>query len=722
MNSSLIRADVQSIEDFFNEKCYVVPNYQRDYAWSMHQWEQLWSDLQSFKNENKDQELFLGSVIVVEEKMFNTSKAVEQYSVVDGQQRLTTIQIILSIIRDSWVERSKNESMSIERKDSFGSIDRASIERFIITNNLDSTGNRIPSFTANKQAKDVFIKFIQARDHDNFEDISKFNVTIVENFYRVKEIANAHNFFKNKIKELSIDELDSFENFLCKKVKILKITAGDSTNAYNLFETLNYRGTPLAQTDLVKNYIFSILNSSHSSEYEKKWDRVMESVGNKKSDQFFRHVLLMTNSKIQKKDIYETIRRSYQGVTGLEKFLNDIVKYSKIYEFINCEEKFIGVKSDVINEILEDLNDLKVETQNIFVMAVLSNLIENDNTDSRKIAVGILKLTEILSFRWTVCGGNGQDLENHYQVLSKRIFGLKLTNVIYEETLNYILKILPKDIELKEAMCSNLFKDNGRVHYILRKIDRHQKSDTSYELKNRVKLNIEHIAPRKPEGSYWEDSLKHKDYDYENLVHKIGNMILISGKINNSISNKSFDKKKIKYKEILNQEKNNNPELTREAIKNDIWNAKAILDMTEYIAQLTVSVWQIISLSNKQKNNKNNINTKNNIDLKIYDSKMNIIAEGVYVNEDKFILKAGSRIVCKPSKSEPKNVSLIRKKILKKANIAPDSVYICTSEDISLKSSSSAGSLVKGTSCNGPETWKTSMNVKLNNLLKNIQL
>ena len=181
--NSSIQATVLSVEEFFHEKCYVVPNYQRDYAWQSPQWEQLWDDLSSYKEYNKP-EIFIGSVIVVPEKVFENTKLVEQFSIVDGQQRLTTLQIILSSIRDEWVRRQSNSEISA-KKDKYGSVDRTLIERLIITNNVDTDGNRIPSFTANKISKEVFVNFIQARNHKEFTNKDDFNYVNIPSYSRV---------------------------------------------------------------------------------------------------------------------------------------------------------------------------------------------------------------------------------------------------------------------------------------------------------------------------------------------------------------------------------------------------------------------------------------------------------------------------------------------------------------------------------------------------------
>lgn len=588
-NALSFEASLLSVYKLFKDNAYVIPAYQRDYSWDTEQWEQLWNDLIDFKNVAAE-EHFLGPLIVTP-----SEDGGDVFEVIDGQQRLTTLQIIISIIRDCWIQMGdKNVSIS-----------GVSVPNKQMTSDLifSLTPAVRHNFVPNKHLKKIFKDFIQTPFGQEGRKTFENKEALLSYAYndRATEVVRAYKYFFQKIISLGEEDLRKFESYLLHKVRLLAVKAGGSSNAFLLFETLNYRGLELTQTDLVKSYLFSrIILEDSDDNYVNEWDRVVDNIGSKSPDLFLRHYLLLSSKNVLKRDIYAEIKKRYKSREEAIAFVNDLAKFSSLYSYLVREQEFEGQNRQILNVLFDDLALLNVDTQNIYLLAILHQFYSEQNSMDLEKIENAARLSETLSFRWITCGRNAQDLENIYQEAASLVMDKETPEDNFEEAQALILDSLPSDQEFESSLQNAIIKSNRRAQYILRKIDEWQNGDaSSYVLLDPGKLHLEHIAPQQPgTDSDWKSKMK-GDLNYREIIYRIGNMMLLRDKINRSVQNHSFEKKLLKYKSQNGKSKMPLPPLSQDVLVYDEWNQSTVLERSRQIAKIAVEVWSAKSTSLK---------------------------------------------------------------------------------------------------------------------------
>lgn len=570
------QTELRQVYSLFKDHSYSIPAYQRQYAWDIEQWQELWQDLEQFRNVESE-EHFLGPLIVVPSETVNGA-----YDVIDGQQRLTTLQIIISLIRDYWI-RNGNGTYTQEG---------IQVPNKAITSDLIHSVTPVVryNFTPNRYLKEIFKEFIQidweqsSRKH--FDDLDQFKEYKYAD--QATELRRAWIYFKEKIWNLNEEEVRNLESYLLFKVLVLTIEAGESSNAYILFETLNYRGLELTQADLVKSYLFSkVFGEGEDEKYIQIWDEIDLLLGNQSLDSFLRHFLLLKHQKVLKKDIYGEIRNRYTTKSEIISFIEELRKNAHLYSYLVRETDFKGVHREILNRLFSDLAKVGVDTQYVYLLAVMNKYFSSESSwDYRKIE-NATRLSEVLSFRWTICGRNAQELESIYQSAAAMIMSSNSREDKFEAAQNRIAQSLPTDIEFSTALGNKVIKSNSRGHYILRKIDQWHNREGAYVLMGPSELQLEHVAPRRPsQSSGWKSKIG--DTGYSDLVSRIGNMILLKKRPNRESSNKSFKDKLKVYKE---QNKGKYPALSKEVFEFTDWNANIIEERSKKISELAIEVW-----------------------------------------------------------------------------------------------------------------------------------
>ena len=571
-------ADLLSVYKLFKNDAYVIPAYQRDYAWDTEQWTQMWEDLSGYADSNSEDH-FLGPLIVTPDE-----NKPDVYEVIDGQQRLTTLQMIICLIRDRWIDLG----------------DQSTNQQGDLVPNKQLTSELIYSltpsvrynFTPNRYLAEVYRDFIQRNPGDVDRKLVENRGSLKTYKYadRASEAIRGYKFFKEKIFKFDEESLRKFEKFLLHHVYILNVRAGGSTNAFLLFETLNYRGLELTQTDLVKSFLFSKISDETKAEnLIKNWDVVTDNLGSKSPDLFLRHYLLLFNEKVKKRDIYGEIKSRYPDENSAIQLIKDLLHYSRLYSFIARENEFEGTNKDVLNSLFNDLSDLGVETQSIYLLAILHKFYsQTDKVDVKRIEQAA-RLVEVLSFRWTTCGKNAQDLETIYQEAAAKIIASGKSSVDFEEAQKILLNALPTNSEFEISIQNAIIRSAPRARYILKKIDDFETADGAYVLMTSNRLHVEHVAPQRPSGDYdWKVQMK-GEANYREIIYRIGNLTLLPEKINREASNKPFDKKKIIYKKVKGHARL--PILTEEVLTHDSWNQAVIRKRSDHIAKEAVKVW-----------------------------------------------------------------------------------------------------------------------------------
>jgi len=497
-----------------DNRIYVVPLFQRSYAWESEQITDFWMDLIDTANQNED--YFIGSMVFTPHEERNKVK------ILDGQQRLATFLLFLAALRDVL------KHAAIEGSSDW--IDE--INRIIFTRDVP-TRSKNPKLELNKEDKTFFEKITI---EGNIPDIK---------YKSHKRLKDAYNFFKEKINEgieKNADRLvEDILDALLNRFILIKIEADTDINAHMIFETLNDRGLELSVADLVKNYIFSV-SGRYLEEVVQMWKEMVDQIGDHNVTRFLRHFWLSSFKLVRKEEIYKELKGKVNS-SNVRQFMERVSNEATIYANLrNPSHEFWGDTD--IEKLLEELNILKVE-QVYTLLLSLYNVFYH----KRKEVGAFKKLLQLLinfTFRYnTVCGLNPNELERLYSNLAIKL----RKNEIEERDIKEEIKKLSPSKEIFLDSFRTLEIKNGKLaKYILLKINNYLliKRGEKEVTTNIYRTNLEHIIPKKPDKE-WKEFFKKNQIDFETLVHRLGNMTILLKEYNRKIANKFFDKKKDMY-------------------------------------------------------------------------------------------------------------------------------------------------------------------------------
>ena len=587
------KAESLSILELFQNSTYEIPRFQRDYAWTKEQCEALWMDWRNLV-ETKSSAHFLGPMVVV--RIEDQGK---KFLVIDGQQRITTLQMIIALIRDRWVELNPGKKQTDMGPKPYEDTCKSLIE------NGAPLYKKV--FTPNFYIAETFMNYVQRELDDaerkNFVDLKK--LTDQEKDH-AEELFSAYKYFREEIGTLGVDDLIEYERRLLNDFLVLRIDAVEIDNAFILFDTLNNRGLDLTQGDLVKNYLFQqmgeVVASQISNEVAKilqDWDSIADKVSLVKLDNFLRYFLIIKlNTKVQKEAIFKKIQSQYQGKQAVKQLIKELSDFSDLFALIEGNDKFSGIYKDELNAMFEDLGDLDQSTQAVFLLAALKRFSDYEKKDHyTKLSVAV-RAAEILSFRFLICGRNAQDIENTWREGAIKLLNeRKNDEEALDEALTYLRSFLPSNEELKSELSNKVIRSSKFARYILRKIENARKAGNVWVLAGSSKLDVEHVAPKSPDEEHDWRSVMSGDLNYRSVIYLLGNQTLLSRGPNRKAKNAEFEKKK----KIYLQEKEDLPSITQDILKAKSWNQNTVVKRSRELAIESLKVWDWDSLNKSVK-------------------------------------------------------------------------------------------------------------------------
>jgi len=563
-----IKPELLNIAATFGQDKYSIPKFQRNFAWEKPQYIALWDDISN----NLGDEYFLGSIIVIPSELENGL-----FDIIDGQQRLTSIQILLCCIRDTW-EAKGNPTYTFKGYPQ----KRTSRSQELIFKTGTNPGFR---FTSNYYLQNIFIDFVQLeKSSPKRKYFSQNKISDSNDAIRAKKLIDAYNFFNEKIQTLENDTaLEKLESHLIDNVHMLRITAGTTADAYILFETLNDRGLELAPSDLVKTYLLSQLEqtSNNIDQVAQQWDEMTSMLKGTDTTNFLRHYLLLEKSKVRKSDIFKGFKDKLKTKEITPKdLIDELLGMANLYALITRGEKFD--RDTDLDSLFDSLDSIDVDTHRVFLLAILKvfGAKKQDRAKLEKAA----QIAEILSFRWTICGLNAQTLESIYQKASAEL--IKGDSKAYSNSLKILIDKIPSDKDFENNFITHEIRSSKVSGYALRKIELYKNPSLSMDLKSRQKLHVEHIAPKKPAtSSNWRQALKGEEL-YDDLVCRWGNLTLLPAPLNIGIRNSEI-KEKVKKGYLVEKDIS----LTEMLHKIKSWKLKDIEERSGYLAKLAIEVW-----------------------------------------------------------------------------------------------------------------------------------
>lgn len=553
-----------------NGHLYTIPSFQRDYSWEEEQWDDLWQDILEVVSESEENAHYMGYLVLQSENG-------KKFDVIDGQQRLTTLSlVVLAVLKNlnGLITKGEDAHANQQRYDEI---------RRTYVGNLDSvTLISKTKLTLNRNNDNYFQSYIvpirtlpirgfKASEHLLRKAFEWFDRK-VQDFLR--------NLNNNKGESLAalVDKM-SYSLFFT----VISVT--DELNAYKVFETLNARGVKLSSTDLLKNYLFSVIHKESQDPQELKvledrWESIVSRLGSESFPDFLRAHWVSRYKSVRHAELYKAVRSKINNRAAVFALLVGLEEDVDIFLSITNPES--GQWPPILKKYSEILKMFSVKQPRPLLLAAY-----------RKMSItefeSVLRSCVIISFRYNViCGLNPNDQEKIYQQVAQKISSEEYTNA--SSTIVAMRAIYPSDDAFKASFSEKTLnttntRNSHIVKYLLSELEK-QETNTDHDVMSE-KYSIEHVLPQNPEIG-WESF---NDAEVEAMVYRLGNMALLEKTINREIENKSFSEKKLKLVNsvfsLTSTVANDNTE----------WSSERISARQKRLANIASTVWRINQLS-----------------------------------------------------------------------------------------------------------------------------
>jgi hypothetical protein len=561
-----IEANRRSVKELFiGGDQLEVPPYQRPYSWTVDEVDQLWVDI----TEAGDEGYFLGPLVIYRDR------ELQKRVIIDGQQRLTTLQLILALIRDRYHQLGSPRKMNpasliitagyAEGDDLFrlrsGRANWEVLKNFVLRNPDDPTRLRLEEKKDRKQlSKRTWLR----------------NKMLVAAYARLK--GHLDKYLEGTAVETALQVLDER---IATKIDLVAIEVAGLSDAFLLFETLNYRGLQLSAADLLKSHLLRRLDEKHHDDARveaaaQEWDELVDSLGATDITRFLRHYLLSTHRKVRKSEIFELFQQETRNV-GPEAMLSELRTMGSLYaQFLNP-----SLAEEMVRPVMTDIADTGVVTPYVALLPALRWL-------EAKQFIRFGRLSEVVAFRWSVCGKNAQELESLFQAAAETLAKSKGSEVA--QAMALLEANVPADAEFFERYRVQTLGVMYVARYALRKIEEALRRRSELKLKSPEEVHVEHIMPVSP-TQFWLQRVGSDD-EYSGVISRWGNLTLLHKAPNQEIQNGPWDVKRTEYAK-------SHVMLTKSLTSREDWNSGEIEFRQAWMAQAAIGVWSLDAAAGK---------------------------------------------------------------------------------------------------------------------------
>ena len=528
-----IESDKLLVKDVFS-RWFRIPEYQRPYVWDNEQVTELLDDVMQAAIANSEGQYFLGSMVLQKkDKTENETKYIE-YDLLDGQQRLTTLFLIMAVVRDITHDTNR--------------IDTCQKSIFQMANLDDNIPERLRIvFDIREQVKDFINEFIKEHNGTSKEAELELKINNNEEDVSIRNMAKAILTIRNYF---SRNNINVFFPFLRSNVLMIYVAAEDLEDAFRLFTVMNSRGIKLRSSDILKaDNLGQIKETNKRLECAKKWEET-ESYFGEEFDAFLSHLrsilvkqkavsslLKEFENNIYNPQSFDRNTKTYTRLPSLLKKGEDTFKlidqYKKHYEQLFENDNY-SLHNNF--ELINYLHLMQKSFEADFWVAPLLKYYDKFKTDN--LLDFVKALDNKFANDWIVGLTPTDRIQNTNAIIQTIDDTTQYQDVLSHQSLNIDTS------DLLNALEGNIYGKRA-ARYILLKLDLlYHGHTTKFDLPETI--SIEHILPQNPkEGSKWKNDFD--DTNRENWTNKIGNLVLISRRKNSSQGNKDYSEKKDKY-------------------------------------------------------------------------------------------------------------------------------------------------------------------------------
>lgn len=590
-----IKTDVATPNSLFeNAVIYAVPPYQRAYVWTEDkQWQPLWEDILSLASDwetlikaggpaNRDEwpAHFLGAMVFKQEPTLPTATPI--HSVIDGQQRLTTLQLLLGAAESVFRDRNLPAAKGLRK---------------LVAND-----------TAESREKGTGLRKIRPTLIDEEAFLGVMNNDNLSGGQTKPRLVAAHEFFSKRIQEYLDSEpkrADEQAGILMAvlghllKIVVIKVDSHDDSQL--IFETLNARGTPLEQSELVKNYLIhqatrQDLNSAnfeneHLKKFREFWflqEARQGRVYRRRMDQLLSHWIIMrTGQEVQIENVFQTIKRYAEKnkTKSIEEISRDIDETATLWRRL-----LVPAANAPLHDFLERYNKLDVQV----ATPILLWLLRNEGNMSPGVVERSVAHIESYLIRRAICGLYSTGLNKVIVEVVERLIKKEDSvpaDVVIADYLSTQSgqRQWPTDARVTEDCHSRSLYGSlarPRLNMILRALNDAFKTSLGAPAIG-GNLTIEHIMPQNWRNGEWGTLGQPESDQRDSLIHTIGNLILVTGPLNSAMADISWENKQ----EALR--KHDTLFLNKRLLDRgvDEWDEEAISDRAKDLADAAIRIW-----------------------------------------------------------------------------------------------------------------------------------
>lgn len=556
---------------FSGGNIFKIPRFQRDYSWKEENWDDLWSDIQDLLNDPDIDSHYMGYLVL-------QPRTEVQLDVIDGQQRLTTISILVLAAM-----RILNELINADI-DAGPNRERLAEIRRTYIGQLDTVSLAVnPKLSLNRNNNDYYQTYLTT-----LRRLPTRGFKSSEHAMR-----KASDWFERRLKDL-IDNLPAAESkgssiaemigSISRGLFFTVITVDDDLNAYKVFETLNARGVKLAAPDLLKNYLLSVISRRDSvhdrelDELEARWSQILDRLQSENITSYLRTYWGANVGFVRQSELFKVIKRrietpqaAYELISGLEDSLDTYLSLATPDE------------SDWEGEDKENAKLLKTfSVRQPFALLMSAN---------QRIPGGfsqILRAIVQVTLRYNVIGNlQAAEQERTYSRVATAITSGEIQSPA--EVIQRLRPIYPSDSTFRASFATKVFDTsnsrNGEiVRYLLGRIEAHE-NNSAYSSLART-ITLEHVLPENPHDNWPEFSANEQLAD----VYRLGNMILLEQALNKSAGNKAFKEKQAFYRQSERLHAGRISELE------DEWTSREVDARQRNMARVATAIWRINQL------------------------------------------------------------------------------------------------------------------------------
>lgn len=516
MSKKITGAEYPLSKIFSSDFDYVIPSYQRPYAWTTDQASELFDDLYSFFEQELEESYFLGSIVLIKDETKPHSE------VIDGQQRLTTLTILLSAIAYKFTNGLRDGFLKYIREPG---------------NPFEDLSAK-PRLALRELDRAFFAEYIQEL---KFDDLFKLDDKQLNNESQ-KNIKDNANLLLTRIQKYFVNDqnrLLKFGTFLVGRCFLVAVSTPSQQSAFRVFSVLNSRGLDLLHTDIIKSDVIGRINETKRDEFTEKWVDLEVRIGRNDFELLFNHVRMIYAKAKAKRTLLEEFKEHVmKDDISPESLFSDVIEpFAEAYLIAKNSQYISTTNASDINKLFSWLN--RIDNSDWLPSAIL--FLSQKKNEPEYVKWFVQKLERLAAYLHVTAKNVNERIERYSKVIE---------NLESEHSINSTISAIELTADEQKQMLDALNRDiylmsARKRNYIILRLDSFMSDGVAtYDFSE---LTIEHVLPQTVDpSSEWYKIWP--NLDERNLwIHRIANLLPLNQKRNSQAQNYDFDKKKTAY-------------------------------------------------------------------------------------------------------------------------------------------------------------------------------